>query len=92
MSLEEFSRWWLSEHAPLARQLPGLKQAVFNLVKDGQEQDYDGISELWFKCQDDFESAYQSEIGKRVAADSLSRVSRRERLFVDEHQILKFSD
>jgi len=75
------------EHAPLAKQLPGLQRAVFNLVDDDGEAAFDGISELWFQSREAFEQAYQSEIGKRVAADSMAHVSRRERLIVGEIEI-----
>ena len=30
---EDFRRWWLEEHAPLARELPGLRRLVFNVVR-----------------------------------------------------------
>ncbi|MEC8150794.1 MAG: EthD family reductase, partial [SAR324 cluster bacterium] len=53
-----------------------------------EEALYDGVSELWFDSQEDFEAAYQTEIGKRVAADSMAHVSRRDRMFVQEN-ILK---
>ena len=80
---EEFRRWWLEEHALLARQLPGLRRLVFNLA-DG-DAGYDGVSELWFDSQAAFDAAYASEIGKQVAADSLAHVGARVRLFVEEH-------
>ena len=89
-SPEDFHKWWLDEHAPLARQLPGLKKLVFNLVapdaNDGMNGiPYDGVSELWFDTRDDFDAAYATELGKRVASDSLAHVSGRLRLFVEEH-------
>lgn len=80
---EDFRRWWLEKHAPLARQLPGLRKLVFNVVEGGGE--YDGVSELWFDSQDAFDAAYASEIGQQVAADSLSHVGGRVRLIVEEH-------
>ena len=80
---EEFRRWWLEEHAPLARQLPGLRRLVFNLA-DG-DAGYDGVSELWFDSQAAFDDAYASEIGQQVAADSLAHVGGRIRLVVAEH-------
>ena len=80
---EEFRRWWLEEHAPLARQLPGLRKLVFNLA-DG-DAGYDGVSELWFDSQAAFDAAYASEIGQQVAADSLAHVGDRVRLLVAEH-------
>ena len=88
LSFKEFSDWWLQRHAPLARRLPHLRRAVFNLVDDHGEGLYDGISELWFDTQSDFEQAYASELGQQVANDSLAHVSGRERIFVGEHVIL----
>lgn len=80
---EEFRAWWLERHAPLARELPGLRRLVFNVV-DTESAPYDGVSELWFETRGAFEAAYASEIGQRVAADSLANVSGRIRLLVDE--------
>jgi uncharacterized protein (TIGR02118 family) len=82
-SREEFREWWLEQHAPLARQLPGLRRLVFNVVET-EGASYDGVSELWFDSEEAFEAAYASEIGRRVAADSLANVSARVRLLVDE--------
>lgn len=83
---EDFRHWWLEEHAPLARRLPGLQKLVFNLVEG--DQPYDGVSELWFNSQEAFEAAYASEIGQQVAADSLAHVGARVRLIVDEREQL----
>ncbi len=86
---EDFRRWWLDNHAPLARQLPGLRGLVFNLVSPGLNGDaelpYDGVSELWFDSREAFDAAYSTDLGKRVASDSLQHVSGRLRLFVEEH-------
>jgi hypothetical protein len=46
---------------------------------------YDGVAELWFETEADFTKAYQTELGKAVAADSLAHVGRRDRLFVEEN-------
>ncbi len=83
MTREAFAHWWLNEHAPLARQLPGLRRLTFNLVSS--EAGIDGVSELWFDSAAAFEAAYASEIGRQVAADSMAHVARRERLLVAEH-------
>ncbi len=85
-SHEDFRSWWLERHAPLARQLPGLRRLVFNLVEN-EDATCDGVSELWFDSHEAFDSAYASEIGRRVAADSLANVSARVRLFVEEHPL-----
>ncbi len=86
-SHDDFARWWLQQHAPLAKQLPGLRRGVFNLVENPVDGDPDGVSELWFDSQSDFEAAYASEIGKSVVADSLANVSGRRRMFVVENVI-----
>ena len=87
MTHAEFENWWLHEHAPLAAQLPNVRRIVFNLADDGGT--FDGVSELWFDSQADFEAAYATELGKSVAADSLAHLSDRQRLFVTEHTIVK---
>lgn len=79
---EDFRRWWLEEHAPLARRLPGLRKLVFNIVEG--DAAHDGVAELWFDSTEEFEAAYASELGQRVAADSIANVAGRVRLFVDE--------
>jgi uncharacterized protein (TIGR02118 family) len=85
MQPAEFQAWWLERHAPLARALPGLRGLTFNLVAGDGSAPFDGVSELWFDSQADFEAAYATDHGRAVAADSMAQVSRRERLFVTEH-------
>ena len=86
MSHEDFKQWWLVEHSGKAAQLPGVRKIVFNLADDGSA--YDGVSELWFDSKADFEAAYETEIGKGVAADSMAHLSARERMFVVENEIV----
>jgi len=88
MSHDHFVSWWLNEHAPLARQLPKLRKAVFNVVDSPQAGQPNGVSELWFDTQADFDAAYASEIGKSVVADSMAHVSGRVRLIVAENSVL----
>lgn len=89
MTSDAFGHWWLDEHAPLARQLPGCRRLVFNLLTDAPDAapgaGPDGISELWFDSRDAFDAAYATELGRRVAADSAAHVRSRVRLFVEEH-------
>lgn len=86
MSADDFRRWWIDEHAPLAAQLPGVRRVTFNVVEEATE--VDGVSELWFETRADFDAAYATEIGKAVAADSMAHVRSRTRLFVTEHLIV----
>lgn len=87
MTPAQFQSWWLHEHALLAAQLPGVRRIVFNACADNTE--IDGISELWFDSQADFESAYATELGKSVAADSMAHVRSRTRLFVTENVVFE---
>ena len=84
MTRDEFRAWMLERHSPLARQLPGLRRLVFNIVEN-DDAPYDGVSELWFDTREAFDAAYTTEIGKAVAGDSLANVKARIRLMVDEH-------
>ena len=86
-SHQEFAEWWLERHAPLARQLPELRRAVFNLVDEPGTGDPDGISELWFDSREAFDAAYATEIGQQVVADSLANVSARQRMYVVERVV-----
>ena len=87
LSQREFRNWWLGEHSKLATQLPGLRKLCFNPVK-GESSLYDGVAELWFDSEESFTEAYQTDLGKAVAADSFAHVDRRDRLFVEENVLL----
>jgi len=82
---EQFREWWLTEHAPLARSLPGVRRIRFNVMEAGP---FDGIAELWFDSAEAMTAAYASEAGERAAADSLAHVRARIRMPVAEHAIL----
>jgi uncharacterized protein (TIGR02118 family) len=87
LSFEEMKNHWLNTHAPLVRQLPGLRKAIFNFELSDGSGDIDAVSELWFDTEQDFTDAYASEIGQKVAEDALSKVARRQRILVEEHTI-----
>ncbi len=91
MTPDEFRTWWLDDHAPLAARLPGVRRILFNLNADvdaGNDDDVDGVSELWFDDRAAFDAAYATEIGRAVAADSMAHVRDRVRLFVGEHAVV----
>ncbi len=83
MTKDGFRDWMLVQHSPLAKQLPGVRRLVFNIVEN-EDAPYDGVSELWFDSREAFDAAYATEIGKSVAGDSLANVKARIRLFCDE--------
>lgn len=64
MTLEEQQRWWLEEHAPIARQMPGLKGYVINLAdqdEGGGDAQICGTDELLFETWEDAQRAYNSK-------------------------------
>ena len=84
MSLQDFADWMLKEHVPLALKLDGLKRYQVNIATEA-DNDYDGVSELWFDSEEAMLAAYGTEHGKAVAADSMAHVKTRKRLVVEEH-------
>ena len=86
MTREQFVHWWLEEHAPLARTLPGVERIRFNVLD--ADAPFDGIAELWFASTEAADAAYATDIGKAVAADSLAHVKSRVRMLADEREVL----
>ncbi|HEX3468092.1 MAG TPA: EthD family reductase [Candidatus Elarobacter sp.] len=61
--LEEQHRWWLEEHAPLARKMPGLRGYVINLAGTAENDgapDICGTDTLTFDSWEDAMTAYRS--------------------------------
>ena len=83
MSLQDFSDWMLKEHVPLALKLDGLKRYQVNIAT-APDNDFDGVSELWFDSEEAMLAAYGSDHGNSVAADSIAHVRDRKRIVVQE--------
>lgn len=63
MTLEEQQRWWIEEHAPIARRMPGLRSYVINLATRGEgdaEPEIVGTDELVFDSWEAAQRAYRS--------------------------------
>ena len=89
---ERFHRWWLDEHVPYAKKLPGLTKYRVCLVTgstshEGREP-WDGIAELWFESREDLEAAWSSDAGKTALAHSQESHSERLVLITEEHVLL----
>lgn len=79
VSREEFHRWWIKEHIPLVRQLPGLQKYVVSLTNRaflGGADEWDGVAELWFHKDEDIEAAYSVAAGSSGKADTERHVGR----------------
>ena len=65
MNMEEFKTWWLEEHAPKVKQWPGVVKYHINLsITD--DQDYDGMAEVWFETREAMESIFSTPEGQRA--------------------------
>ena len=64
MSREDFGRYWTTTHADKARNVPGTKRYVINLVLDlsgsGREMAYDGLAEVWFETEENMRMSNRS--------------------------------
>lgn len=71
MTLEEQHRWWLEDHAPLARLMPKLRSYTINLAgrgESGEDPEICGTDTLAFDSWDDAMIAYNSPEWQRARA------------------------
>lgn len=66
---EEFVDYWLTEHAPRAKEMPNVKKYVTDLPTDPEKSSYDGIAELYFEDVGALGEAFDSDTGQAVEAD-----------------------
>ena len=89
MSNEEFRDYWLSTHAPIARDgysnLRGYLVHEVTRAPEGQEQPYDGVAMLTWDDRDGFREDMRSEAAKRATGDLANFASASGLLFVEEH-------
>ena len=72
LTSEQFRRYWLETHAPIAVAMPGLLKYTQNCaVADptGGELAVDGIAELWFDSAAAFQAALASPEGQATLGD-----------------------
>ena len=87
---QEFAKYWLENHAPLAKKMPGLRKYVVNVVRrpPNREPDYDGVVELWFDDTGSMKKAFTSTEGLATQKDTESFTSKLITLYIDEHTIV----
>ncbi len=72
MSREDYQAYSTEQHAPIVAGLPGIRKYIVNYSLAANPEDepvHDGIVELWFDQQADFEAALASDSGQRALAD-----------------------
>lgn len=89
MGDNEFARYLLDVHAPLAKKMPGLRKYVANIVQKppNRETNYHGVAELWFDDRESMKKAFSSPQGEITQKDTKKFTSKMMTLFIDEHEI-----
>ena len=95
ISHEEFVKHWVEIHAPMARACPGIGRYTLTIVKSTAtrkdvapyEIQVDGIAEMWFKSQPDFDAYSASPATKRLRDDGATFIGR-EIDFVTEEKVI----
>lgn len=88
---EEFRRYWLDLHAPLAREkLQGLRRYEISLVEGGSGRSGfpDGVAELYFDTKEAFLAAFSTPEGKEVAEDIPRFTGQSGTVFVAETKVV----
>lgn len=97
LSLAEFRRWWIEEHAPdiAADQRPYLKRYVVDvriaddspfLGRPAEEFPWDGVAEQWFETLEDYNAVYGRR-NRPTRADTLAHTSAFQQIVVEENEI-----
>ena len=70
MSIQDFRKWVLEEHAEFGKNFPGIRQYKIDVVTDDNaDGPYDAVNELYFDDVATFQAALQSDIGSQAGAD-----------------------
>ena len=89
MSRKEFSDYWRYTHAPILKEIPGLKGYVQNHAQpdpEGNEPPYDGFGELYFDSVEAMRDGLASSEGEATLSDipNFCDTERLVRVFVEE--------
>jgi uncharacterized protein (TIGR02118 family) len=87
---EQFTKYWLETHAPLAKKMTELRKYVVNVVKrpPNREPDYNGVVELWFDDVNSMKKAFSSPEGAATQKDTEVFTAGLTTMYIDEHPIM----
>jgi uncharacterized protein (TIGR02118 family) len=88
MSIEEFQKWWLEEHANLVKKFPGLKRYAINLTTS-EDQRFDGVAEVWFESKEALEKIFTMPEGEAARQSATSHSKEIVILFTQENVIIE---
>jgi uncharacterized protein (TIGR02118 family) len=86
---EEFGSYWKNTHAPMLKEIPGLKGYVQNHAlpdPEGNKPPYDGFGDLYFDSLEAMQEGLASPEGEATLVDipNFCNTERLVRVFVDE--------
>ncbi|HEV8682048.1 MAG TPA: EthD domain-containing protein [Actinomycetota bacterium] len=91
MSTDEFQDYWLSKHAPIARDgYEHLRGYVVNVVTgapEGQEVPYDGLAVLSWEDREGFKADMKTEVAAKSTEDLATFTDKFGLLFIEEHVV-----
>jgi uncharacterized protein (TIGR02118 family) len=96
ISHEEFVKYWVEIHAPMARACPGIGRYTLTIIKSTStrkdvapyEIQVDGIAEMWFESQAGFDAYSTSPATKRLRDDGATFIGREIDFMTEEKVII----
>lgn len=101
LSFEEFSRYWVEVHGPIASNIPGLHKYNQNHVIDSEQRgiDYqrtpfvvDGFSQLWFDDQSSMRSNIGPYMTNILASDEAHFIDDLKLIVVEQNVVIPVSE
>ena len=85
MTPAEFKARWLTVHAPIALEFPGLRGYMlsFSVVAE-PEPTADAVAQLWFDSRQACQDSYATDIGRNGSSDANAYLSRRQHMLASE--------
>jgi uncharacterized protein (TIGR02118 family) len=90
VSLEEFRKWALEDHAPLGKKIPGLRRYRISVVlEDNPDLPADVVAELFFDDDQARAAAFATPEGKAAGADAAANAGFRVHLLTEETTVIE---
>ena len=98
MTQEEFSRFWLTKHGPLARRMPGLRAYSQNHIVDTRQLgiahqrgawQFDGFSQLWFDDAEQMRRGITSDLGPELVRDEKLFIGNLHIIVAEPHTVIE---
>ena len=85
MTPAELKTRWLTIHAPIALEFPGLRGYMLSFpVVTEPEPAADAVAQLWFDSREACQESYATDIGRNGSADANAYLSRRQHMLASE--------